>query len=312
MKAHRTHPKLALVTAAMSLAFAGSVAANPIATPYWEIEYDLDGSTLTQDTQLGTIVSDLGPGTLTLQVQDLGASSDARLSTFDLDLLFDLFGIVYDLEMSMTGDANGTFSPGTGTIQWSTPADGWTTAGFVTCNASALICGNANLPIGVPLEINESGTEPVGDLELTSPQQNSSIAMTWESAVAVLSADAQSPGTLTIVGTETSRTLVGGPVATPTATPQPGSAPSKCDALKTKFVGKKVACRTNVFAKAAKKAESPDTEKLGKCDTKFAMKCQKAEEKKDDCSVLGNCAALGAAADAAADTLRGEVLLSAP
>ena len=103
-----------------------------------------------------------------------------------------------------------------------------------------------------------------------------------------------------------SSTIFGGASVNGTGLPP---APSKCDGLKHKLVGQKVFCKMKVFSKAANKLEVPDAEKLTTCDTKFIEKCQKAEDKKGDCSVFGNCGSLAAEADAAAATLKTSVQL---
>lgn len=54
--------------------------------------------------------------------------------------------------------------------------------------------------------------------------------------------------------------------------------------------------------------EASDAEKLAKCATKFIEKCQKAESKKGNCSVFGDCSSLADDADTAA-ALNASVLM---
>jgi hypothetical protein len=86
-------------------------------------------------------------------------------------------------------------------------------------------------------------------------------------------------------------------------------AQSKCDAAKSKEIGKKVSCKMKVHAKALQKEEPLDLAKLAKCETKFVEKCGKAETK-GDCSNAGDCATLELAVDSSVQSLRTEITLS--
>ena len=81
------------------------------------------------------------------------------------------------------------------------------------------------------------------------------------------------------------------------------AAPSKCDAAITKAAGKKVYCKAKVHSTAQKKGTTPDTVKLGKCETKFDKACQKAQTKGDCMVQAGSCPAIEGTADTCVATL---------
>ena len=83
------------------------------------------------------------------------------------------------------------------------------------------------------------------------------------------------------------------------------AAGSRCDSGITKAAGKKVDCKAKVNSTAQKKGTTPDSTKLGKCETKFTKSCTKAQAA-GDCGVqTQSCAAIEAEADACVATLSG-------
>lgn len=76
------------------------------------------------------------------------------------------------------------------------------------------------------------------------------------------------------------------------------SAQSKCDSTITKAAGKKVSCKAGVNAKAQKKNEAPDSEKLTKCEEKFNKACQKGQGFGDCQTQTQPCPVIEAEADA--------------
>src|SRR5262245_2479322 len=82
-------------------------------------------------------------------------------------------------------------------------------------------------------------------------------------------------------------------------------AQSSCDAGITKAAGKKVACKTKVIAKAQETGSAPDTTKLARCETKFALSCARAQSDGDCAAQNQECAAIEAAADGWVDSLSG-------
>jgi hypothetical protein len=83
------------------------------------------------------------------------------------------------------------------------------------------------------------------------------------------------------------------------------AAASKCDSGVTKAAGKKVYCKAKVISLAQKKGTTPDSTKLGKCETKFTSSCQKAQTAADCSAQTQSCAATEAEADACVVTISG-------
>src|SRR5262245_39632717 len=86
-------------------------------------------------------------------------------------------------------------------------------------------------------------------------------------------------------------------------------AQSSCDAGITKAVGKKVACKTSVIAKAQRTGTAVATAKLVRCETKFASSCAKAQRKGDRAAQTQSCDAVEAAADTCVHDLSRPFLL---
>jgi len=83
------------------------------------------------------------------------------------------------------------------------------------------------------------------------------------------------------------------------------AAASKCDSGITKAAGKKVDCKAKVISAAQKKGTTPDSLKLGKCETKFNSSCTKAQAAADCSAQTQPCAAIEAEADACVVTIAG-------
>lgn len=87
------------------------------------------------------------------------------------------------------------------------------------------------------------------------------------------------------------------------ATTSTGVGSSKCDFLITKLVGKKIACKLNIYAKAQRALVAPDSTKLAKCEAKFSALCTKAKAA-GDCSAQSlSCGEIETQADAALCTV---------
>jgi hypothetical protein len=197
------------VIALTSVLFASASWATPLSssTGYWEIDYTLDNSTMDIASPIGLLTADLGPGTMTLQHAKPIDGGAARLAAFHLVENFNVSGVVTDLVVDMYGDANGTLAASV--VTWSTPADGWHTEGSIICTAGAFICGFAGLPNNIPVPLNATGDEPVGDWQITASGGNTS----W-----ILPPDASgSTKTLNVVGTSVSKVWIQD-VPEPTAT----------------------------------------------------------------------------------------------
>jgi hypothetical protein len=193
--------KLAVV-ALTSVLFASASWATPLSTTtgYWEIQYTLGNSTMDIASPIGLLTAQLGPGDMTLQHQKPVDGGAARLAAFHLIENFNVSGVITDLTVDMFGDANGTLNTGTATVEWSTPADGWHTEGSIICTGGAFICGFAGLPNNVPIPLNATSDEPVGDWQITANGGNAS----W-----ILPPDASgSTKTLNVVGTSVSKVWV--------------------------------------------------------------------------------------------------------
>jgi hypothetical protein len=80
---------------------------------------------------------------------------------------------------------------------------------------------------------------------------------------------------------------------------------SSCDAGITRAAGKKVACETQVMARAQKTGSAPDTTKLARCETKFASSCARAQSKSDCTAQTQPCDAVELTADACVHDLSG-------
>jgi len=74
--------------------------------------------------------------------------------------------------------------------------------------------------------------------------------------------------------------------------------PSKCDAAKVKAAGKKLAAKTKCYAKALQKELSVDPECLAKAEQKFENAFQKANDKNDNCTNVGDTVAVESTVDA--------------
>ncbi len=81
------------------------------------------------------------------------------------------------------------------------------------------------------------------------------------------------------------------------------AAPSRCDSGITKAVGKKVACKTSVIARAQQNGTTPDGFKLTACTNKFDKSCQKAKSAGDCKTQTQTCAQIETEADSCVNTV---------
>jgi hypothetical protein len=216
-----------VVIALTSVGISSAAWATPLSQPGWEIDYDLVDSFLFTTICLGscqTQTSSLGGGSAKLQIENPAGDgffqdgAPARLSAYDLGLVFNVFGAITDTQVTMLGDANGAFDGvGLGVV-WSTPANGWESVGTYYCTAGEL-CGLAvpETPPAPVTPVNSLGDEAIGDISFNIGVTPPDALMTWN-----LQPDGV-PGfvtlTLHIVGHETGRafystlpsTCTGGP-----------------------------------------------------------------------------------------------------
>src|SRR4029450_4730897 len=80
-------------------------------------------------------------------------------------------------------------------------------------------------------------------------------------------------------------------------------AQSKCDSKITKAAGKKCSCKAGVFAKAQGKGETPDPEKIAKCEERFNKAWLRGQDPGDCVAQQGTCAGIEADVDACVATL---------
>src|SRR5690242_16256631 len=74
--------------------------------------------------------------------------------------------------------------------------------------------------------------------------------------------------------------------------PAESAAQSRCDAGITKAAGKKVLCKSKVYARAQHMGTAPDAAKLTQCENKFAAACAKAQAAGDCAQQIVDCANL--------------------
>jgi hypothetical protein len=121
----------------------------------------------------GDSTEDVGPGTLRLRFDDDGgdlAEGPAALVELDLALNFDVMDVFTDIDVTAgpneCGVADGTYDGET--IQWTTPVRGYHAMGTVTCMASEIVCGFANLPVGEASPRDRTSDQPFMPFIFTS------------------------------------------------------------------------------------------------------------------------------------------------
>ncbi len=124
----------------------------------WVVDYDLMPAQFDirgTPFGVGDATEDVGPGHLRLAFPDDGGDlgrGAVAMREYTLKLDFTVSDVHTDITMESgpveCGVAGGTFDGRA--IAWSTPIAGYHSHGSVTCNASEIVCGFANLPVGTP------------------------------------------------------------------------------------------------------------------------------------------------------------------
>jgi hypothetical protein len=158
----------------------------PFVEPYYEVSYELTGSTLDiAGTPLkagdGSFV--LGPGRMVLQIDASGVAGGlVRLQQLRIEQRFRAGDVVTELELELTSPVAGLFD-GTSRVEWVGDDPEFRVAGIVTCNLRTDFCALGDLKRGEN-RVDRVWREPLGPLQFRlKPGRRYQFGMDWETSV---------------------------------------------------------------------------------------------------------------------------------